>query len=83
MRVPFCGSALSVCSSGMRDPHRALGFVLPQLPVGQALNARAPTLLAGGRSAPDIRSLLYTPERLLQAGQAKKVGYAALSARKD
>ena len=49
MRVPFCGSALSVCSSGMRDPHRALGFVLPQLPVGQALNARAPTLPEWGR----------------------------------
>lgn len=72
MRVPFCGSALSVCSSGMRDPHRALGFILPQLPVGQALNARAPTLLAGGIPA-DIRSLLYTAKPVLQAGEGKNL----------
>ena len=38
-----------LCSSGMRDPHRRplWPFVLPQLPVGQALYARVPTLRIG------------------------------------
>ena len=50
-----------LCSSGMRDPHRRplWPFVLPQLPVGQALYARVPTL----RKNIGLRAIIHGMDR--------------------